>query len=551
MIPALEVTGAWETVLEGGAGERLERTVLPDFLRAQRWFGGKARRVESVRVIDWGDFPTGAARSYLALLEVSFAEGVSDRYFFPLSVTGGQAGRRLLESMQPWVIARLAGPEGEAVLHDALADDYACKSLLAAIGSHREFALRSGRVVAYPTAAFSDLRGNPDQPLPVERGPATSSNSLVFFGERLLLKLFRRLEAGINPDFEIGHFLTEKGQFERMPRVAGTIEYHGDGSEFYTLAILQARVTNQADGWKHVLDELSHYYQRASASESAPESEERSPLKLVLSTPPCKIRDAIATYLKSAATLGRRTAELHRALAGDANDPHFAPEPFTAADADALRESIRERGRKALDALRDNLDKLSEEVAPSARQLMEEGPQVLDHLEESAPYRAGAAKIRVHGDYHLGQVLRVENDFVILDFEGEPTRTVEERRTKQSPLKDVAGMIRSFHYAAYAGLFAFSKDRPEEFGRLEPWADAWFRWVSAVFLHEYLAGADGAAFLPDDPAQFAVLLNAFMLDKAFYELNYELNNRPDWVRIPLHGILALLNPGEPTAVGAG
>ncbi len=536
MVPTLEVTGDWQTVLEGRAGEALERSVLPDFLHRQRWFGGKARRVERVRVIDRGDF---SAQSYLALLEVTFADGESDRYFFPLGIASGQASRRLMESMKPWVIARLTGTQGEAVLHDALADDDTCMSLLAAIASGREFMLRSGRVRAFATAAFAELRGNPDQPLSVERGPATSSNSLLFFGKRLLLKLFRRLEAGINPDFEIGRFLTEKGQFERIPRVAGTIEYHGAGSEFYTLAILQARVSNQADGWKHVLDELSRYYERASVAGSAPKVDERPPLERASSTPPANVQNAIGPYLDAAATLGRRTAEMHRALAGDSDDPHFAPEPFTAADANTLRQSIRAQGRKALDALRANLDKLAQEVTPSARKLMEDGPKVLGRLEESSPFRAGAAKIRCHGDYHLGQVLRVENDFVILDFEGEPTRTVEERRAKQSPLKDVAGMIRSYHYAAYAGLFAFTKDHANDFSRLEPWANLWFQWVSAAFLRAYRAAADGAAFLPDDPAQFAALLDAFMLDKAFYELNYELNNRPDWVRIPLRGILAL------------
>ncbi|HEY7157435.1 MAG TPA: hypothetical protein VH575_26005, partial [Gemmataceae bacterium] len=155
-------------------------------------------------------------------------------------------------------------------------------------------------------------------------------------------------------------------------------------------------------------------------------------------------------------------------------------------------------------------------------------------------FQGGAAKIRCHGDYHLGQVLRVENDYIILDFEGEPARPVRERRAKQSPLKDVAGMLRSYHYAAYAGLFAFTQSHPEDFVRLEPGAELWFQWVSAAFLREYRAAAVGAGFLPDDSAWFAALLDAFMLEKALYELHYELNHRPDWVRIPLRGILALL-----------
>jgi len=275
----------------------------------------------------------------------------------------------------------------------------------------------------------------------------------------------------------------------------------------------------------------------------------RSLLELSASAPPPGALEAIGAYLHAAGTLGRRTAEMHLALA-DANDPDFAPEPFAPADAARLRESIREQGRKALATLRDNWEKLPEEVAPSARRLLDEGPGVLERLNQESPVHPDADKIRCHGDYHLGQVLRVENDFVILDFEGEPTRTVEERRAKQSPLKDVAGMVRSYHYAAYAGLFAFTQNDPDVFGRLEPWAELWFQWVSAAFLREYRAAAEGAAFLPSDPAP---LLDAFMLDKAFYELNYELNNRPDWVRIPLRGILALLDEGRvagPTVKGS-
>jgi maltose alpha-D-glucosyltransferase/alpha-amylase len=190
-------------------------------------------------------------------------------------------------------------------------------------------------------------------------------------------------------------------------------------------------------------------------------------------------------------------------------------------------------------------------VAPAARRLLEEAPAALRRMQEGSPVRPGALKLRVHGDYHLGQVLWVENDFVILDFEGEPTRAVDERRAKQPPLKDVAGMLRSFDYAAYAGLFAFTQNAPDDFARLRPWAELWRQWVCAAFLREYRAAAGNAAFLPSDPGQFAALLDTFVLAKAFYELVYELNNRPDWVRIPLRGILALLESGQGAAAPAG
>ncbi|HEX6986180.1 MAG TPA: hypothetical protein VF170_12440, partial [Planctomycetaceae bacterium] len=259
---------------------------------------------------------------------------------------------------------------------------------------------------------------------------------------------------------------------------------------------------------------------------------------------PTAAAEAIGSYLRSAATLGRRTAEMHLALASGSDEPDFAPEPLTPADMDALRNEVLRQGRAALSALADNLARLPDEVSPDARRLLDEGPAALDALAGRPMTVPEAAKTRVHGDYHLGQVLRVGDDYVILDFEGEPTRTVEERREKFSPIRDVAGMLRSYHYAAYAGLFAFAEGRPEEVPRLVPWATLWQQWVSAAFLREYLAVAEGAAFLPKGRAGFASLLDAFTLAKALYELSYELNNRPDWVRIPLGGVLGLLGRRE-------
>ncbi|HTU22933.1 MAG TPA: putative maltokinase [Gemmataceae bacterium] len=537
-IPTLNLTGGWETLLEGTARETLEREVLPDYLRAQRWFGGKGRRIASLHFVDCGDFLARASRVFLMLLEVRFTDGKSDLYFLPLGVTTGDAASQIASAVPSLRIACVIGPGGEALLHDALADEGTCLTLLTAIGARAEFATRGGQVRAFPTAAFDELRGDAAQPLDVIRGPATSSNSLLFYGQRLLLKMFRRLEAGINPDFEIGRFLTESKRFERIPRVAGAIEYHRAGSDPITLAILQSFVVNQGDGWHHAVDELQHYYQRA--SEAAPIAPDyRHLLELADLPPPGAVR-VIGGYLEAARTLGRRTAEMHRALAADANNADFAPEPFTPTDAHSTWSSIRAQADSALAALRDNLDLLPPDVRSSALQLVETGPALLHGSDPEALLHLDAAKIRCHGDYHLGQVLRVENDYVILDFEGEPVRSVPERRAKQSPLKDVAGMLRSYHYAAYAGLFAFTRQRPEDFGRFVPWAELWFRWVSAAFFHAYCAAAHGESFLPVEAVSLAALLDAFRLDKVFYELNYELNNRPDWVRIPLRGILTLL-----------
>jgi maltose alpha-D-glucosyltransferase/alpha-amylase len=545
--PTIELSGGWETVLEGPAREALERRVLPEWVQHQRWFGGKARRLQAVRLADLGDLPAGGTRAFPVLLHVDFADGGSDLYFLPLAVTAGPADLRPADSPRRWVLARLAGPGGEAVLHDALADDAVCTALLDAIGTGREFPTRAGVVRAFGTAAFADLRGDPHTPLPVDRRPATSSNTLVVYGGRLLLKVFRRLEVGTNPDFEIGRFLTEQGSFTGMPRTAGTIEYHRTDSGPRTLALLQELVPNQADGWKHTLDELARYFERVAGRAEAPEAlapGDRAFLELAEADPPPAAAEVIGPFLRAAATLGTRTGELHQALAANTGDPVFAPEPLTEADLDVLHQDMRGQAEGALTTLRATVDRLSDEVAAAARQLLDGGPALLDDPREVPGPGANGRKIRCHGDYHLGQVLWADDDFIILDFEGEPTRSVEERNAKRSPLKDVAGMLRSFDYAAYAGLFAFTRDRPAEFARLEPWAELWRDWVSWAFLRAYRGAAARGAFLPAEPGRFAALLDAFVLDKAFYELVYELNNRPDWVRIPLRGILGLLEQAE-------
>lgn len=543
-VPTIEVRGGPNDLFNATALQTLEREVLPAYLRSQRWFGGKARTIDSVRLADWGSLPATSLPAFVALFEVAFADGSRDRYFLSLAVSTGASAARLLETMRPWVLARLAGPQGEGVLHDALADDTFCTAILAAIGEAREFPLSGGHIRGSATTAFADLRGNSADPLPVVRAPATSSNTLVFFGRRLLLKAFRRLEAGVNPDYEIGRFLTEAGHFDRIPRVAGSLEYQpSDGGGRYTLAILQSLVPNQGDGWHHAIDELSRYYDRASARMFGPdpiESDPRPLAELIDAPPPPALLEAIDGYLHAAATLGRRTAEMHLALASDRSNPDFAPEPITLADAEALREEALEQGHAAFAALAANLDRLPDEIRKQAERLLAEGPKSVAALAASRSAPPQATKTRVHGDYHLGQVLRVESDYVILDFEGEPTRTVEERRAKFSPVRDVAGMLRSYHYAAYAGLFAFAQNRSDDFARLVPWAESWQQWVSAAFLRGYLETADGADFLPRDRREFAELLDRFMLAKALYELSYELNNRPDWVRIPVGGVLALL-----------
>jgi maltose alpha-D-glucosyltransferase / alpha-amylase len=259
--------------------------------------------------------------------------------------------------------------------------------------------------------------------------------------------------------------------------------------------------------------------------------------------PPPEIVDAIGSYLATAEVLGRRTGELHARIAeAEPDDGAFAPEPYTARDVEATAKAIRRDAEHQLALLDTSLDRLDDRRRELARQVLAHSRELLHQIGDVRQLRNAGQRIRCHGDYHLGQVLVTEGDVVIIDFEGEPARPLAERRTKCSPLRDVAGMLRSFSYAALTGLHAATQTRPDDVERLVPWADLWEAWVGASFLRAYLAAVRGTSFLPSQPDDLDALLKLFLVDKAQYELGYELNSRPDWVHVPLAGLLRLRTP---------
>jgi maltose alpha-D-glucosyltransferase/alpha-amylase len=401
---------------------------------------------------------------------------------------------------------------------------------------------RHGVVRGVRGNAFQEILGSAGMPLPVRRVSAEQSNSSFFFGDRFILKLFRHVEPGVNPDAEMGRYLTEKTTFDRTPPFAGAIELEASpDSEPITIAMLQGLVPNEGDGWKWTIEELDRYFE-TSAPLKFPENaiaELGNPLELSEQPVSQMAKDNVGIYLDAAATLGRRTAEMHLALASQTDDPDFAPEPLTPENFQNVLLEFHQHASRVLDVLKERVSYLPDEVVEIAASVLSRRRRILDHFISMHSNNFQTQRTRIHGDYHLGQVLRVKTDFEILDFEGEPARSLAYRRAKQSPLKDVAGMLRSFSYAAYASLINYAARHPEDVSRLEPWAQLWEHSVAAAFLRAYRETAQGAAFLPADSGDFKELLEIFLLDKALYEVLYELNARPEWVRIPLMGIMSL------------
>ena len=478
-----QIIDGWEGLIP-----TLETTALPEFLSRQRWFGGKSRHIRTVRVDDWAEY-AGAA---LMFLRVEYESGSADEYLAPL------------------LMARDA-------LQDALQDDAFCRALL----QIKEIRTKRGRILGQFTPEVSERAAS----LAVRRISTEQSNSSIVYGDSLILKLFRRQQAGLNPDIEIGRYLTQQAHFERIPKFMGSLEYVTDAGEQSAVAMLQGLVANEGDGWTWATEELERYYENCA----------RTPMPQDAAA----ARGHVGPFLEAAVVLGRRTAELHLALSAAPDDPAFAAETLDAGEIEAMTSVMRNEAAKAFDLLKANLALLPDDILEMAGLALGRRRQIIDRLNLPVHDHDYGKRIRTHGDYHLGQLLRTRNDFAILDFEGEPARPLAQRRAKSSPLKDLAGMLRSFSYAANATLMTYTTRHPEDFASLEPWGQLWERTVSSEFLSTYRETAKTGDFLPRSEEDFRKLLDACLLEKATYELMYELNNRPTWVRIPLAGILAL------------
>jgi maltose alpha-D-glucosyltransferase/alpha-amylase len=543
-IPGLAVNGKWENVFEGGAREKLEASVLPAHVRARRWFGGKARAIQQLQILEDIRLEKDSAAFHLLFLEVRYTEGRPEVYLLPVAFADAEKAKEIIESFPPGVIARLQAGETEGILYDGVYDDRFRQQLLRMIANKEKLRGNRGELAAYPTKAFKKNAPGEGLVLDSQVLKVEQSNSALIYGDKFFLKLFRRLNEGLNPDLEIGGFITEKTSYTHIPRVTGALEYTKAGSGVMILGILQVFVPNAGDAWKYTLGAIGRYFERV-LSKSNEIQEMPQPasalLELAFQEIPAAAQELIGgVYLERAHLLGKRTAELHLALSANAADPNFAPEPLSLLYQRSICQSMQSLAGRNFQLLAKNVKTLPAEIKTEAEKLLSREQDILERFGAIRKKKISAMKIRIHGDYHLGQVLYTGSDFVIIDFEGEPAKALSERRLKRSPFRDVAGMIRSFHYAVYTGLLKKAAIRREDVPRLKPWADLWYKYVAGAFLKSYLETAGQAPFMPNEKHELDVLLRTFLLEKAVYELGYELNSRPDWLLIPINGIKQLL-----------
>ncbi|MDW7711263.1 MAG: maltose alpha-D-glucosyltransferase [Deferrisomatales bacterium] len=536
-LPRLETPGSWHQLLRGEGLENLQVSVLPPFLSRQRWFRSKARSLLAVHVAEAAELPGTEAR--LLFLQASYAEGAAEIYLLPLAFEPGRP-RPGGEPPPGALLATVRCREGEGVLYDAVHAPSFRDWLLQAVAGRRRVPTPGGELAGLPGRDFARLAGARHPHLSSRVLRTEQTNTAVTYDHALFLKLYRAVEEGPSPDVEVARFLGEQAGLAHTPPFAGLLEYRRPGAHPAPLALLQGFVPNEGDAWSWALDRLGHTLERAErrGGPAPPPPEWHGPRGAGTSLAEEELLDGHFPELVE--LLGIRTAQMHRALASAAEDPAFRPEPFSTLYQRSVYQSMRSLVRRVFGLLEKKRGSLPEPVASLAEDVLGAEPRLLAQLAGITGRKLSGMKIRIHGDYHLGQALFTGKDFAVIDFEGEPARPPGERRLKRSALRDVAGMIRSFHYAGRAGLERYRGTRPGESSGLEPWVRWWQGYAAGRFLRSYLEEARGAPFLPADPGELGPLLRAFLLDKAVYELGYELNNRPAWAEIPLRGILETL-----------
>jgi maltose alpha-D-glucosyltransferase/alpha-amylase len=534
----------WVDLLQGPGKEALERDLLPAYLPRCRWFGGKSRAIMGVDIQDRVLPPDGQEWALL-FLRVEYLEGSPETYLLPLARAEGAAAEEVRRNAPGAVLADLGDGEGallcEAVHHPAFRS-----TLLRMIAAGAAWPGLSGVLRAHPRPeALKDAAAAEESRVL----NAEQSNSSIIYPGRFFIKLLRRLEEGENPELEILRFLDEQTSFRHVPPYAGALEYAAGANATYSIAIVEGLVAHEQDAWKYALGLAGKYLGRL--------VENRHTLGALKSrtslfdgngngggaAPGSDLIAGDGVTLEFARLLGMRTAEMHVALASRSDIPAFAPEPFSRLYQRSLYQSMRNLMGRVFADLNKALPRLPASGQEIARKVIAERPRILDMFGRLLDRLISTVKIRVHGDYHLGQVLYTGKDVVILDFEGEPARALSERKLKKSPWRDVAGMLRSFHYAVHSAWPDMAVLRPDERAPLEPWAEAWPDRLGSVFLEAYLEAAGGASFVPVRK-DWELLLKVFLMEKAVYELGYELNNRPDWAQIPMRGILRLLDAGN-------
>jgi maltose alpha-D-glucosyltransferase/alpha-amylase len=536
----------WDELVSEDVLEQLERDILKDYMMKMRWFGGKGRLIETIRVINYANIPLPEDSAYFLLIEVQYQSGLPEIYQLPLAFGRDQFANKVKDHCPQAVLAMVKIGDREGVLYDAIYGFDLQQAIITNMARGANIGQKGSQIRFYANERLRKYVEEFEKVKPRVLS-AEQSNTSITYDNRFFLKLYRKVDRAMNPDLEIAHFLTEHAKFEHVPAFIGAIEWKFQHDSLI-MGMMQVMVESNSDAWTYIMSRLDDYNERIlEFGELTP-----PPLRGSLTDPlayedlPAEMRELIDGQIaEQIRLLGVRTGQMHMALASRNDIPDFKPEEYSLHYQRSLFAGLQSLVRGTFQNQSRNISKLSDEVRREAEEVLAMKDEILQELKGIYRKKIDVVKIRIHGDYHLGQVLFTGKDFIITDFEGEPARSYSERRLKRSPLRDVAGMLRSFHYAAYCSLLLDNQIRTEDLSKLMPFAELWYHYMSGIFMNAYLKTVGDSAFIPKEKGDLNTLMTTFLLEKAIYELNYELNNRPGWVMIPMRGIKSIMRKGVP------
>lgn len=545
----VKVTHHWSDLLTQVTQREILEPILVSYLRQYHWFGGSTRSIQSAHIIEAIAIPYQNTEAYIVLLQTNYIQEQPETYLVTLAYAEGDHAKRLFSETPNAIIAEVETLSQPAVLFDAIADKDFLTVLLGDIVTQEHFPGTRGQLVA--TLLKSRAANALDPGLMKGEHNNTSIVYSNVTESKLILKLFRKIEPGIHPDFEMRRFLDEHDRFPQIPSIVGALEYQSqtDRSQANpfptTIAILQEYIPDTRNTWEYTLDSLRQYFDYVT-TQYADTTEITVPsthlLEVQMSEVPSLAYASIDAYLINMQLLGQRTAELHLALASDQENPDFKPESFTSLYQRSIYQHARNLAGQTFLLLKNRLSTLPVHIQPAAQVALTLHQPCLERFRSILDHKITALRTRYHGDYHLAQVLYTGTDFFLIDFEGDATRSLIERRIKRSPLRDIAGMLASFHYAANFALrdeMQYGAISPEQSSKIWKWQQFWEYWVSVVFLQHYLKTAQTGNFLPTAKDDLKVLLDHYLLERCFYDLGYTLTNRIDQTDIVLRRLLEL------------
>ncbi|CAF3814590.1 unnamed protein product [Adineta steineri] len=523
---------------------KLQNEILPNYVTKMRWFGGKGHALKSIQIIDYVILPfTDLDSAYHLLLEISYHDGSPDIYHLPIAYSPIDVSSELQKNYSQSIISLINIDNKEGLLYDALYDRRSQQALATNLANNCTIKQKSGELVFTSTPNLKryvhEQLNSTSKILITEE-----SNTSIIYDQDFFLKIYRNVDRSINSDVEINQFLNNETTFRHIPKYVGSIQRQF-GKETIVLGMIQEYISCISDGWIYILERLDDFSlnilshtditsinKELRGSLTNPLDYEEIPEDLK------KLFDKTTSKLIS--LLGHRTGQMHQALSSNNELSSFYPEKYSVDDQHSLFSSIHSLIETVFQNLKENLQKLPEDVQEEAKEILSMKNELIRILERISSREINVTKTRIHGDYHLAQVLFTGDNFLIVDFEGEPAIHFTERRAKHSPLKDVAGMIHSFHYAAYRSLFLNPQRKSEDINTLLPFIQLWFHYISGFFIKSYLDTTKDAPFIPNNKQDIQILLETFLLQKAVYELNYELNYRLDWIIVPLKGIKSII-----------